>query len=386
MPAALRKIQDPATASPPAWLPEPVAAYLQHVCGQIPIRELARRDGRHASTILRQIRRVEQLRDDMLRDEALERLAALYSPATSMEPPAMSAAVKIDTSDAAIESEARRILRRLCETRAFLLVSPDLDKAAVFRETVPGRRTRTAVVEREVAQIFALNEWIEGESLDRMAKYTITQLGRAALKRIIAADQAEEPPVAPSTGAKTYNRAAPAPGFAEAPMPFIGQQRAFGEREVRARDGSRKVRYNLAESPLTALARKKDKAGNPYLSAADLEAGERLREDFEIAQTGPRVAQNWDRFLTTSSRGEFMGGRGPAEGPAKARERVAAALEAMGPQLADVAFRCCCFLEGLETTEKRLGWSARSGKVVLKIALERLRMHYDSLNDPRLIG
>ena len=55
--------------------------------------------------------------------------------------------------------------------------------------------------------------------------------------------------------------------------------------------------------------------------------------------------------------------------------RVAKAMEALGPGLSDIVFRICCFLEGLETAEKRLGWSARSGKVVLKIALERLR-HY----------
>ena len=47
-------------------------------------------------------------------------------------------------------------------------------------------------------------------------------------------------------------------------------------------------------------------------------------------------------------------------------------MEALGPGLSDIVFRVCCFLEGLETAEKRLGWSARSGKVVLKIALERL--------------
>jgi hypothetical protein len=27
--------------------------------------------------------------------------------------------------------------------------------------------------------------------------------------------------------------------------------------------------------------------------------GEHLREDFELAQMGPRAAQNWDRFLTS---------------------------------------------------------------------------------------
>ena len=51
-------------------------------------------------------------------------------------------------------------------------------------------------------------------------------------------------------------------------------------------------------------------------------------------------------------------------------------MEALGPGLSDIVFRICCFLEGLETAEKRLGWSARSGKVVLKIALERLAAHY----------
>ena len=56
--------------------------------------------------------------------------------------------------------------------------------------------------------------------------------------------------------------------------------------------------------------------------------------------------------------------------------RVAKAMEALGPGLSDIVFRVCCFLEGLETAEKRLGWSARSGKVVLKIALERLAPHY----------
>jgi hypothetical protein len=68
--------------------------------------------------------------------------------------------------------------------------------------------------------------------------------------------------------------------------------------------------------------------------------------------------------------------RGPSEGPMAARDRVGKALSYLGPGLADSALRVCCFLEGLEACERRMGWSARSGKVVLKIALQRLSRHY----------
>ena len=44
--------------------------------------------------------------------------------------------------------------------------------------------------------------------------------------------------------------------------------------------------------------------------------------------------------------------------------------------------RCCCYLEGLEAAEKKLGWSARSGKIVLRIALMRLKQHYDETTGP----
>ena len=136
------------------------------------------------------------------------------------------------------------------------------------------------------------------------------------------------------------------------------------------------MRYNLAESPLTALGRRAGKDGKPFLVADLVLAGERLREDFELAQMGPRITQNWDRFLTTGRGGDF-GENGPGETSRAARERVSAALKDLGPGLGDIVLRCCCFLEGLETAEKRMGWSARSGKIVLRIALQRLFKHYE---------
>ena len=95
---------------------------------------------------------------------------------------------------------------------------------------------------------------------------------------------------------------------------------------------------------------------------------------------GPRTGQNWERFLT----GAVDEGFGPGDamgGSTAARDRVAGALRDLGPGLGDVALRCCCYLEGLERTEKRMGWSARSGKIVLRIALQRLKRHYEELGE-----
>jgi len=112
----------------------------------------------------------------------------------------------------------------------------------------------------------------------------------------------------------------------------------------------------------------------PFLTHDLLQASDRLREDFELAQLGPRVTQNWERFMLDSDRGNF--GSGEGGGSSAAQKRLSAALSALGPGLGDIALRCCCFLEGMEAAEKRMGWSARSGKVVLRIALQRLWAHY----------
>jgi DNA invertase Pin-like site-specific DNA recombinase len=61
-------------------------------------------------------------------------------------------------------------------------------------------------------------------------------------------------------------------------------------------------------------------------------------------------------------------------------------LQYLGPGLGDIALKCCCYLEGLETAEKRMGWSARSGKIVLRIALQRLLQFYETELGDVLIG
>ena len=350
----------------PGWVPEHVRRYLAHTQGGQSIRAVARAAGCHASTVLRQVRRNESRRDDPLLDDALDRLAEAArqnSTFPSKDPKQMMSQKRITKPTlpdvGKLEAEARRILRRLAEPHACLAIAPGMDKAVVVRELPDGRTVRTAVLEREIAEAFLIQDWIERISKGKVARYGISSAGRMALKRLLAERDCEKQ------------------GFSEAPAAFGDQHRIWGERDIRQGDArnTKRVRYNVMESPLAALARRKDKSGQPFLSGELVGAGERLREDFELAQMGPRVAQNWDRFLTGGNRGGFQGGD-EGRGPEAARDRVASALRDLGPGLGDVVLRCCCFLEGMEQAEKRMGWSARSGKIVLKIALQRLHRHY----------
>ena len=61
-----------ATEFVPGWVPRSVQNYIDHTEMGVPIRALARQQGCHASTILRQIRRVETLRDNPLVDGVLK--------------------------------------------------------------------------------------------------------------------------------------------------------------------------------------------------------------------------------------------------------------------------------------------------------------------------
>lgn len=365
----------------PSWVPSAARMYLAHTEAGLPIRVLARAAGCHASTILRQVRRIETRRDDPLVDAALRSLGEHYSfrslPSSSRQKDAntMSFQHKIATptasgksvDEATLMAEALRVLRRLCERTAVLAVAADMEKAVIVRDGPGGAATRTGVVERKIAEALALKDWISPQVSGRITRYSITAAGRAALEGMLDGEELED-----------------APGFAESQTPFAEQHRKWGEKTLPDAESGRprRMRYNLAESPLTALARRRDKNGEVFLSDDLVTVGERLREDFELAQMGVRVAQNWDKFLTAGAQGGFVADSGGSDGPSRARKRVADALSELGPGLSDVVLRCCCYLEGIETAEKKLGWSARSGKIVLRIGLTRLKRHYDETVGP----
>ncbi|MCF1709800.1 DUF6456 domain-containing protein [Tabrizicola sp. J26] len=347
----------------PPWLPEAVRSYIGHIEDGVSLRELARSKGCAASTVLRQVRRYENRRDDPLIDGGLAALgrgsnrrnsAPAWKEAEPMSAPIRPTSMQAD--DPASQLEIRRVLRRLAEPGATLVVAPDMEMAVILRAMPDGQQVRTGVVERASAETYALRDWVRCRKPGRVAQYEITSVGRAALKRLMGEAQG---------------------GLAEAQSPYAAQHREMTDRIEPGAEGPRRIRYNMAESPVALLGRRKDRGGEPFLGPDLVAAAERLREDFELAQMGPRVAQNWDRFLTAGDRGSFAAESGGSDGSRKARDRVAAAPRDLGPGLGDMVLRCCCFLEGLEAAERRLGWSARSGKIVLRIALQRLKRHYD---------
>ena len=330
----------------PGWVPVATRNYLAHVEGGQTIRALAKAAEVHPSTILRRVRRVESLRDDPLLDAALRRM--LRQGAEPSE----------EVRTAALLRNATPVLRQLAETGTVLAIAREMEKGVVVRDAPTGEPQRLAVVERALAEEMALRGWIHCLSPEaRVQRYRIAAPGKAVLRgRASALRQ---------------------PGFSEAPTGFAMVSDALREGDD---DRSHHMRSALAETPLLTLSRRRDEKGEPFLSREHLAAGERLREDFELAQDDEEAPADWDQFLDVLSGRADPASDDVGSGAASARDRLDRALRELGPGLADVALRCCCLLEGLEAVERRLGWSARSGKIVLRIALWRLQQHYRGEN------
>ncbi|NJO14011.1 MAG: hypothetical protein HC870_02210 [Rhizobiales bacterium] len=143
-----------------------------------------------------------------------------------------------------------------------------------------------------------------------------------------------------------------------------------GPRRSRAESGARprrSVTVNLAESPLVWLH------ARGHLSERLLDAGEKLRADYERAQLPASITMRWDpvRVKSTGERGLAASERQIA-----ARQRFDGAIKAAGRGLEDILWRVVCAGEPLPDAERSLGWPTRSGKLVLKIALERVAEFY----------
>lgn len=153
---------------------------------------------------------------------------------------------------------------------------------------------------------------------------------------------------------------------------FAEQHRVLDTRLIKDKGGRDcYVVVNAAESPLALLSRR------GLVGAVAFEAGEKLRRDFTLAQLSPRMGVDYASPVGRSSHKPDI-----AETALAARQRFNRAIEAAGPGLSDLLFDICCYLKGLDESEKARGWPRGAARIVLLIALDRLAGHYGMTAKP----
>jgi hypothetical protein len=229
-----------------------------------------------------------------------------------------------------IAREARRVLRRLASPRAALFARND--DYAVARSAATAAGSRLAVTAPFV-EAFLRAGWI---APDGAGRFLLSGEGRAFLVRSFGGEDR-----------------------------FAQQHR---EMESRTLPDGRAVAVNIGESPLARLQ------SRGHVDGTQFAAGEKLRRDYTLAQLTPRMGVDLSAPVVSGGRG--AGADSISEIAMAARQRFSRAMAAAGPGLSDLAFEVCCDLTSLEGAETRRGWSRRSGRVVLMLALDRLAAHY----------
>lgn len=132
----------------------------------------------------------------------------------------------------------------------------------------------------------------------------------------------------------------------------------------------RTLTVNLSESPLSWLH------ARGHLSNRQMLAGETLRGDYETAAMGAHVTMSWENIPLSRQKRGAPAGLNRTERMIGAKARFDGALTALGPDLSDIAWRVICVGESVPIAEREMSWPVRSGKLVLKIALDRLASFY----------
>jgi hypothetical protein len=132
---------------------------------------------------------------------------------------------------------------------------------------------------------------------------------------------------------------------------------------------------------LAWLHSRRDKDGQPMISAEELAAGERLAGDLWRARMTPRVTAVWTGVPGSGSGRRSAPGAGVdiADAVVAAKVRVERALKAAGPEFAGALIDVCGHALGLDDIERSNGLPMRSGKLLLRTALTRLARHYGYL-------
>ena len=107
---------------------------------------------------------------------------------------------------------------------------------------------------------------------------------------------------------------------------------------------ARSVTVNVAESPLGWLH------SRGLVTLRQLDAGERLRADWERAQLAPRITMKWDAAPISSHRAGSSAAPDLSGSQIDAKRRFHAAIDHAGAGLGDILWRVVCSGEGMRAS------------------------------------
>jgi hypothetical protein len=252
----------------------------------------------------------------------------------------------IDPDPGSADSDGLDVLRRLAAKGAYAAPSADAPGAYAIFSPVDGVASPSALVSAEAFARARVRGWLETEGPDRY------RLSAAGIKGVREAR---------SGGANPHGQSG-------------RSQHGRAQSANRAAEPARTPQ----ERPLAWLRRRRDRDGQPLVTEPQFVAGERLAGDYWHAQLSPRVTADWSGLATSRRTRRAAPGAGVELGDhvVAARQRIARALAAVGPELAGILLDVCCHDVGLEAAGRAQGWPQRAAKVVLQLALTRLARHY----------
>ncbi|KAA5804520.1 hypothetical protein F1654_00475 [Alkalicaulis satelles] len=208
----------------------------------------------------------------------------------------------------------------------------------------PDRRRRPMAIAREAE----VREAAASGALEHSeAGWRLTSAGRARLKR------------------------------ADAGGDFGAQHRKTAPRIVMDDDGRERVTQAdiAAGSPLARYAR--PQGGRPALiEPVHAAAAAMLRHDYERSALMSRVTMDWSGQPGARTRSAPRDRSDAPSSRLAAQSRVLDALEAAGPGLDRLLTALVLRDTPMGEAERELGWPARAGAPALRLALERLAVHY----------
>lgn len=236
----------------------------------------------------------------------------------------------------ASEERFRQLGKKLMGEAAVIIAAED----GSFNLVKRGRRgdKGLAILDAEVFSDWRRADFIAAETKGPNTAYVLTASGRAHLRRHAGGDFAAQ-------------HAMDTPARAQGDEP-----------------------RKLATTPLQWL-KARGQSAKFGLNDMELEAGGRLHDDFYRALQTPHQTMDWSRPVFVDGSRNDSDGDIPAA-IMDAQNRLAKALAYIGPGLADMALEICCSENGLEAIEKKFSLPRRSAKLMLKLALMRLSVHY----------